>query len=401
MLIRELRDDELYKSAKLSALAFSYAVNIEEKKKETLKEHTFGAFLDDNETLIAQVVAIDYVSFHNGTPVGAVGIAGVASSPEHRRAGAVRAIFDHLFSIAGEQGWELSYLYPFSYRYYRKFGYERAVRNRTLTVALPALGGIPRNSGAALLESDDSLPELLALYNRFAARYNACFMRRDGKYFPLDPYRTQNYFYLWRDESGEARGYFQARPNGRTLDILELVYLDRASLLGLLGFMRMFEGPFDTVSFRRLEQGSPVELLIDCDRSTSFGAYDAAMGRVLDVPACLRRMRAEAGQTLSLRITEKQRPLPSRLHGRGNRGGKMRRGRSRREHDRQRLLAACACGRVGGRAGLRRRADGVRQASAAGSAVRAPSHQPLRTILKKYCPNPLTIKRPYDIIKSQ
>ena len=80
MLIRELRDDELYKSAKLSALAFSYAVNIEEKKKETLKEHTFGAFLDDNETLIAQVVAIDYVSFHNGTPVGAVGIAGVASS---------------------------------------------------------------------------------------------------------------------------------------------------------------------------------------------------------------------------------------------------------------------------------------------------------------------------------
>lgn len=68
MLIRELRDDELYKSAKLSALAFSYAVNIEEKKKETLKEHTFGAFLDDNETLIAQVVAIDYVSFHNGTP---------------------------------------------------------------------------------------------------------------------------------------------------------------------------------------------------------------------------------------------------------------------------------------------------------------------------------------------
>ena len=33
MLIRELRDDELYKRAKLSSLAFSYAVNIEEKKK--------------------------------------------------------------------------------------------------------------------------------------------------------------------------------------------------------------------------------------------------------------------------------------------------------------------------------------------------------------------------------
>ena len=181
-------------------------------------------------------------------------------------------------------------------------------------MALPALGGIPRNSGAALLESDDSLPELLALYNRFAARYNACFMRRDGKYFPLDPYRTQNYFYLWRDESGEARGYFQARPNGRTLDILELVYLDRASLLGLLGFMRMFEGQFDTVSFRRLEQGSPVELLIDCDRSASFGAYDAAMGRVLDVPACLRRMRAEAGQTLSLRITDDTCPKNTGLY---------------------------------------------------------------------------------------
>lgn len=169
------------------------------------------------------------------------------------------------------------------------------------------------------MESDDSLPELLALYNRFAARYNACFMRRDGKYFPLDPYRTQNYFYLWRDESGEARGYFQARPNGRTLDILELVYLDRASLLGLLGFMRMFEGQFDTVSFRRLEQGSPVELLIDCDRSTSFGAYDAAMGRVLDVPpACAvsgpkrdRRFRC-ASPTTPVRKTTASTVSPSR-----------------------------------------------------------------------------------------
>lgn len=130
MLIRELRDDELYKSAKLSSLAFSYAVNIEEKKKEGLKEHTYGAFLDDGETLIAQVVAICYASYHNGVSVGALGIAGVASSPEHRRAGAVRAIFNHLFSIAGEKGWELSYLYPFSFRYYRKFGYERAVRHR-------------------------------------------------------------------------------------------------------------------------------------------------------------------------------------------------------------------------------------------------------------------------------
>ena len=308
MLIRELRDDELYKSAKLSSLAFSYAVNIEEKKKEGLKEHTYGAFLDDGETLIAQVVAICYASYHNGVSVGALGIAGVASSPEHRRAGAVRAIFNHLFSIAGEKGWELSYLYPFSFRYYRKFGYERAVRHRTLTVALPALNGIPRNCGATLMEGDASLPELLTLYNRFAQRYNACFARKDDKYFPLDPYGTQTYFYLWRNASGEARGYFKAKPNGRTLDVPELVYLDRESLLGLLGFLRMFEGQFDSVCFNRLEQGSPVELVIDCDRSTSFGAYDGAMGRVLDVSACLCRMRAESGETLTLRITDEACP---------------------------------------------------------------------------------------------
>ena len=38
------------------------------------------------------------------------------------------------------------------------------------------------------------------------------------------------------------------------------------------------------------------------------------MGRVLDVPACLRRMRAEAGQTLSLRITDDTCPKNNGLY---------------------------------------------------------------------------------------
>lgn len=308
MLIRELRDDELYKSAKLSSLAFSYAVNIEEKKKEGLKEHTYGAFLDDGETLIAQVVAICYASYHNGVSVGALGIAGVASSPEHRRAGAVRAIFNHLFSIAGEKGWELSYLYPFSFRYYRKFGYERAVRHRTLTVALPALNGIPRNCGATLMEGDASLPELLTLYNRFAQRYNACFARKDDKYFPLDPYGTQTYFYLWRNASGEARGYFKAKPNGRTLDVPELVYLDRESLLACSASCGCLKGSSTasaSIGWNRARRSSWSSTATAAPPSALMTVRWAACST--SRPACAG-MRAESGETLTLRITDEACP---------------------------------------------------------------------------------------------
>ncbi len=405
MLIRELRRRALQERQAVRAGLFRRK-HRRKKRRRRLRSTPFGAFLDDNETLIAQVVAIDYVSFHNGTPVGAVGIAGVASSPgaPARRRGPA-PFFDHLFSIARRAGLGAELSVPFSYRYYRKFGYERAVRNRTLTVALPALGGIPRNSGAALLESDDSLPELLALQPLRGATTPAL-CAGTAKVFPARPIGRRTISTSGATRSGEARGYSSQaeRPHAGHSGVgVPLTALRCSVCSALCGCLR---------------DSSTLSASAVWSRLAGRAAHRLRPQRLLRRLRCRDGPRAgrsrlpaphagRSGTNALLRITDDTCPKNNGLYRLAFTDGetvvdKCAEGEAD-EHDRQRLLAACACGRVGGRAGLRRRADGVRQASAGcwfGCSRAVPSTSS-NNFEKKYCPNPLTIKRPYDIIKSQ
>ena len=59
-------------------------------------------------------------------------ISGVATSPEYRRCGCVRQMLNKLFEMAPERGWEVSFLHPFSFSYYRKFGYEKVADHKII-----------------------------------------------------------------------------------------------------------------------------------------------------------------------------------------------------------------------------------------------------------------------------
>ena len=115
MIIRRLREDENGKLDAVQSLAFSFSYDMEESDGHGLNSEVYGAFLDDGETLTATIFTPEYDSLYCGKTFKSVGIGGVASVPEYRRMGAVRAIFDEIFRMAPERGWATSFLYPFSY----------------------------------------------------------------------------------------------------------------------------------------------------------------------------------------------------------------------------------------------------------------------------------------------
>ena len=282
MIIRRLREDENGKLDAIESLAFSFPYNMEESDGHGLKEEVYGAFLDDGETLTAAIFTPEYESLYCGKVFKTVGIGGVASVPEYRRMGAIRAIFDEIFRQAPERGWATSFLYPFSFNYYRQFGYERVMKRMRMTVPASALAKFTRNTNAKMYIKNGPVPEsdLLAVYNAYAANYDCMFHRSRTRAYSDKPHQSQNLTYVWYDgETPAALATFRCKDGRMT--VRELCFTSPDALRGILGFLRMFEGQVHEYRFEELPSDSELELMIGEYVDAEYGLESGAMGRVL------------------------------------------------------------------------------------------------------------------------
>lgn len=284
MIVRQLRPDEKKKADILQATAFNFSYDAAAHEGELLDAEAWGAFLDDGETLASMMYPITYESRFGDTYLPALGIGGVATHPQYRRTGGIRAIFRRLFEMAPERGWVSSYLYPFSYDYYRQFGYERVLCRREMRFECGVLGHIPRNTNAVLYEDPAQLPVLLDVYHRYAEQFQIMFRRsadRSAREYSADPHKSLRYTYIWNDATGKGQAYASCLIRDGWLRVSELCYTSPESLFGILGFLRTFEGQVEGFDFTRLPEDTPLDHWIGnyCDVEYSRSSY--AMGRVL------------------------------------------------------------------------------------------------------------------------
>lgn len=282
MIVRRLRPNENGKLDAIQSLAFSFSYDMEESDGDGLDEEVYGAFLDDGETLTATIFTPEYNSFYCGKVYKSVGIGGVATVPEYRRMGAIRAIFDEIFRQAPERGWVTSFLYPFSYNYYRQFGYERVMKRMRIKVPASALAKFPRNTSAKMYIKDGPVKkeELLAVYNAYAERYDGMFRRSNTHAYSDKPHKSQKLTYVWYDgETPAALATF--RCEDEVMTVSELCYTSPDALRGILGFLRMFEGQVSEYKFRELPPDSELELVLGEYVDAEYSLENGAMGRVL------------------------------------------------------------------------------------------------------------------------
>ena len=282
MIVRRLRPDENGKLDAIQSLAFSSSYDMEESDGGGLEDEVYGAFLDDGETLIATIFTPEYDSFYYGKSYKSVGIGGVATLPEYRRMGAIRAIFGEIFRLAPERGWATSFLYPFSYNYYRQYGYERVMKRMRIKVPAYVLEKFPRNTSAKMYIKDGPVKkeEMLAVYNAYAERYDCMFRRSNAWAYSAKPHKSQKLTYVWYDgETPAALATFRCEDG--IMNVSELCYTSPDALRGILGFLRMFEGQVSEFKFRELPPDSELELMLGEYVDTEYSLESGAMGRVL------------------------------------------------------------------------------------------------------------------------
>ena len=273
MLIRKLTVDDVTQQNEVSSSAFIWKVDDK----------------NDGKTLTASLECISKRSYFGNTTLGCVGIGGVASKPEYRRAGAVRALFGKVFELAPSKGWDISILYPFSAVYYRKFGYETALTHTNAVVSFERLAGFERNTSVTVCKKEQ-LGRLLTLYNAVASKTNLMFERTDGTYFNLEPYHDAAYTYIWSNAAGEDRGYVSYtvdRPSS-TVSVREICFFDREALAGLLGFLRCYDGNQKKLSFEKLPVSSPVFELFGEPNAFTRTLQPGGSLRVINLESVLR-----------------------------------------------------------------------------------------------------------------
>lgn len=312
MIIRWCRPDEVYKLHLAANLAFNYSVDIEKAKTESKPNLlAVGAFEPDGETLMAKADLIRYQTGFYGDFVPTVGFAGVATRPENRRRGCIREIMKFVFSQAAEQGWEMSYLYPFSFNYYRQFGYERLCDSLVLEVNMADLAFIPMDTNVRLYDSPELTEDLRTVYYAYAKDKN-CIILAEGdnihSHANINPHLSNRYTYIWYDPQGAPKAYMTYKLHGATgydcMDVQEIIFSDAASLAGILGFLRTFDGQVKQVAFHRLPTDSPLLYMLRQFTNAKARIEFNAMGRVLNIEKLLERVHYEGNGSFSFLVED-------------------------------------------------------------------------------------------------
>lgn len=229
-----------------------------------------------------------------GSWVPTMTVCGVGTRPQFRRQGTVRMLLDDLLHSARENGWYVSLLHPFSFSYYRKFGYERVSDTIIADMPMTALDFQPRYSDLVQLEEADHPEDLIKVYAAFNQKRNLSFERYSVSQFKKD----KSYTYLYYNEAGDCTGYVITQIENHydginrmvsdNLHVHEIVYLDRDALMHLLAFLRMFEGELKTVRFHDIGMTPEVDLCFRHYMDTRYDIHPDIMARILNTEAMLR-----------------------------------------------------------------------------------------------------------------
>jgi len=308
--IRKLVTEDLIQLYRLHTIVYNFRKDYskEENQKIWPLEHpadwAWGVF--DGKKLLAGMFEVDYLMRFDGHSVKMSGISGVGTLPEARKSGYIRHIFEKLLPQAYEKGVFFSSLCPFSYDFYRKFGYEIACNRNKISIPTGDLSDITTNGEFVHILPGDDTSGLAEVHSAYIENINHGIHRdywadnRAWKRFTEDdPFATGTYIYLWKDETGKARSYIKYQDllegEDHNMSVKELAFIDRKGLYGALGIAGCLSAQFENFEWLMPTFIDPFDFAGDA-YSIEQEIKPRDMTRVVNVKAALELMRRPDGE---------------------------------------------------------------------------------------------------------
>ncbi len=263
------------------------------------KSYTCGVF--DSAGLQAVVVVNDYriyLADRAVVPMG--GIGGVACMPAVRGKGYAGKCLEFTIAQMRETGHITSTLFPFSFDYYRRFGWEWVGTKRDYSVSPTILPSSPETEFCRVATEQDT-PAIRQMYETFVTQYRGCLQRAERAWDILKD-RADHYTYTYLYErDGKAEGYLVIRHSKQDkTPIREFIALTGRAQRGLLGLLKRHTMQTDKFTWSAPIDDTLWSQFYHWDIGTTL--QPCTQGRVVDFSPALEAWKPDADQSGSVVI---------------------------------------------------------------------------------------------------
>jgi predicted acetyltransferase len=337
MIVRKIRETELLESHRISALSFHWSLDAQGKSPEeyfkAIREnpHSKGdasvtdiwaAFTDENE-MMSSICVLPYQVVFDGHQAAMAGVGGVCTYPQHRRKGAVKAIFSSFLTELYEKKVPFSYLYPFSEQFYGSFGYRRSCASILWDFDLKTIPDLKWPGTFRLHRPGEPFEDFKTAYQSFQSKWNMMVVRDDLDWNVIknaDPFKGESHAFLYCDEKGKPAGYivFEKRTGDKGRRILgcnEVAFDSFSALKAMMAFAKTFAADYESIS---LSMPSTLDLGYFCQdypqSETTRQVKMNGMARVVHAQEVLRLAKYAGSGSLSLYLHDDFLPMNNGLY---------------------------------------------------------------------------------------
>jgi len=284
MEIRTLGEEHFEERMALSQFAFQYTVTqeqLEERRAWFRPEREWGVFED--ERLLASMTLLPLEIWVHGRKMAMGGIAGVATWPEARRKGCVAGLLRHGLETMRGAGQTVSMLHPFSFPFYRKYGWEMTIERKTYTLEprhFPPRAAVPGR--VERVAKDAGL--LDGIYEKFASRYTGTIVRTP-EWWERRVFTKPGLAALYYNGDGKPEGYLLYEVKERTMTVHEWVCVSEEARLGLWRYVADHDSMADKLAMT-VPVDDPLPFLLP-DPRIRQEVVSYFMSRIVDVEGFL------------------------------------------------------------------------------------------------------------------
>lgn len=310
--VRSLENKDLLAYKHLCSICFTYpdAEPAPELTPEQLRIRR-GVF-DENGMLLSAMMEIPYEVRFCGENVRMVGIGGVVTDPVARSRGAIRAIFEKDLPLQYKEGYVLGALYPFSFRFYGKFGYIWTRFGRNMSISRDAIRSDLCRADEIIRvlpgEDDQGMAEI---YRQYISNKNLAVLRTEEMWKECrsgTPWEQLKHAYVLRI-GGKPVAYWIGKnekgDDGAVLTIQDMAWTCQAGLEAIFTMLRSM----NEIAQIRLQARSGFEPALVCNEAWDLTAHEDLQGmvRVINAERALALLPAPVlPGTLTIEVTDEQ-----------------------------------------------------------------------------------------------
>ena len=317
MQIRPIEREDLLSAEYNRCICFKMPVDFDRRRAEIAAgedslQGRYGAFTDDG-VMMSYLIDNPFSVYFDGHAVSCGGIGSVTTLPEWRASGSMRALLSHVLRRGREEGEVFSMLGPFSYEFYRKFGYEAAYAAWEYTVPITQFAPYRHNGWVRRLKGGDEqdLSQLVSLYARFARRCNLALVR-DEAFFrrrflnkPDETFLNQHTFFYLLGEGEEAGAWlmyrFAPEEKAGLMDVTDLAFDGAKGLRMLMGYLARMSADYREVRLRLPDDVRLQKLLAV---PPQLNIRPTRMARVVNVPRALELAEKPSGFRAVIEVSD-------------------------------------------------------------------------------------------------